>query len=303
MQFFTTSYLELRYKLRYFLFKCSPVFLYSHILNTKYYKVFSKKLNFKNPQKLTEKIQWLKLYEHNKTKAILADKLESKKYAKKLIPELNITKVYAQADSFKDINFNNLPNTFILKTNHAWKTNIIIDKSKLTPEKYKEYYDYYKQVLKINYAYWSYFEMQYKDIKPQIFAEEYIDTDMKKSPIIEYEVYCINGKTEFVRVSYSFIDKYNEECCAAKIFDRNCNEFNFKILFSYLKTDNINPQNIDKVVQYADILAKDLNFVRIDFMETNNKIYFLEMTFTPYSGFIEFAPEKYDYIYGKKLII
>ncbi len=300
----TTDYSNRKYFSRYIVQKLIPPCFYPIILKWKYKNLYKENLNLKNPLKLSEKIQWMKLYEKNPLKTELSDKLKAKTYVKELIPKLNIAKVYAEAEHFENINLDKLPDTFIIKTNHSWKTNLLIeDKNKITKKEYKKYADYYKSALKINYAYWSYYELQYKDIKPCIFAEEYIYNKSQNDCLIEYEAYCFNGTVEFIRVVYTFKDEYGEECCAAGTFDRFENELDFFIFFNHIKGDNINPKKLKQVISYAEILSKNINFVRIDFMEINDLLYFLELTFTPCSGFIQFTPEKYDIIYGLKLKI
>ncbi len=297
------KYNDLKYYARYMLFRLIPRFLYPQVLKFQYKKIFKCELNLKNPKKLSEKVQWLKLYDNSDLKKRLADKLESKKYVRNLIPEINVAQVYYVAYSFEKLNFTCLPNKFMLKTNHSWKTGILIqDKNKITNKEYKELLRYYKNALGINYSYWAFYEMQYKDIKPKIFAEEYIDIPEDVTNI-EYEAYCINGKLEFINLINTFKDEYNETVCASWIYNRNKEIQKYTLNQIPLESDVPVFHYMDEVIKYSDILAKNLKFVRIDFVESNKGLYFLEFTFTPCSGFFNFIPSKYDEILGNILML
>ncbi len=269
------------------------------ILKIKYKKTLNKRLDFKNLQRLSEKIQWIKLHGITDKKILLSDKIIVKEYISKCLPDLQFAKIYQSVNCFKELNFQKLPEKFILKTNHAWKTNIIINnKTSLTNEDYIIIENFYKKVLKINYAYWSYYELQYKDIKPQIFAEELLDND---DNIKDYEVWCFNGKPEFV--SYRYLKILNDyKKYEQYFFNSKWEPVDFYICYKGEENPELSI-NKDKIINYAKILSEGIDFVRVDFMEINNELYFGEMTFTPYSGFLNFTPDYYDEIYGRKLIL
>ena len=120
-------------------------------------------------------MQYIKIYENNLLKKHLSDKLKAKEWGKNLIPEIHLPEIYDCADNFSDLDFNKCPNTFLLKTNHSCKTNILVkDKNKLLTTDYKKTKKYYDKNLKKNYAYITGLEMQYSDIKPKIYAEEFL---------------------------------------------------------------------------------------------------------------------------------
>ncbi len=291
--------LSLRYIIRYLFLKHFLLFC-KFILKIKVKKLFKRDLDLNSPRRLSDKIQWIKLYGNKKNKTYLCDKILVKDFVSKKIPELKIAKVYQQGNSFKDLNINKLPNSFVLKTNHAWKTNtIILNKNILTKKEIETINKEYKRFLKINFAYWSYYELQYKDIKPQIFAEEFLG---EYENIANYEAWCFNGKVEFV--SYRFVRKDSNTHLKSYqyFFNSKWEPVDFYIDF---KGEDYPPTiiNKEKVIKYAEILSNNIDFVRVDFMEKNKELYFGEMTFTPYSGFFQFIPDKYDYIFGDKLIL
>ena len=147
-----------------------------YVISYKYKKTLGKTLNINKPVSLTEKIQFLKINAYKQGQE-LACKLKAKSYVQKLIPELKFAKVYCIAESFEQLDFSLCPKSFVLKTNHSWKTNTIIyDKDKITDIEYREYSEYYKSALNIKYEYWAFFELQYRCVEHKVFAEEILLT-------------------------------------------------------------------------------------------------------------------------------
>ena len=295
------DYNEKKYLDRYKIFKLCPPILYKYIIGKEYKKIYNKKLNLRNPQKLSEKLQWLKLYDKNPLKTRLTDKILLKEYIKENIPDLKTAKIYKIFNTAEEIDFTDLPKEFIIKTNHSWKTNIYIeDKNKITKEKLEEYKEYYKQALKINYAYWSFFELQYKDIKPKVFAEEFYG-DLYATK--QYEIYCFNGNPEFIVCGMYKIES-NYSNYKQYIYNENWEKLNFNIENEVDDSQCIKPAYLVKMIESAKILSKNSKFVRVDFAENENDIYLNEVTFTPYSGFVIFyAIIDMDLYYGNKLIL
>lgn len=306
------DYNEKKYKFRYFVMKYLPEYFYASVLNYFYKKKFGRSINWNNPQSLSEKILWSILYDKNPMKTLLSDKLKAKEYVAKILPNLKFAKVYQVASTFKKIDFNLAPKTFVIKTNHAWKSNVLIeDKNKITVDYYNNLNKYYRNVLNINYAYWGTPEPQYKNIKPKIFLEEYLHSKNKKSFIGEYQIYCFNGKPEFLGYFLTYTGVYTdydnanykeEDIMKVKFYNINWEKTDFKIRFSNDLAD-CDSVNKNLVLYYAEILATGFDFVRIDIFEVDEVLYFGEFTFSPYSGFLEFIPNEYDLFYGEKLKI
>ncbi len=286
-----------KYNLRYHILKFIPSPLYKYILVYKYKKQLKISPDFDYPLKLTEKIQWLKLNDKSNKKTFFADKLWIKKYIQNNLSALKFAKVYQTGYSFEDLDFENLPEKFVIKTNHAWKTNTyIFDKTNISAFKMKLLKKHYNKVLKIDYAYWSYYELHYKNIKPQIYAEELLINNNEPEILSDYEIYCFNGNPEFI-LYRQYTNEFEQS-----IYNTNWEKLNFSIEYGH-KTKKESPAFLNKMVNYSKTLSKEFKFVRVDFFEVNNDIYFGEMTFTPYSGFIKFIPDIYDLYYGHKLII
>ena len=175
-----------------------------------------KELNLDSPKTFNEKLQWLKLYDSTKLKGLLSDKYESRQWLKTELGKDYSVKILGVWDKFNDIDFNKLPNKFVLKATHGSGWNIIVrDKNKFNIDDAKKKFDSW---LKIDYAFVMGYELHYSYIKPRIIAEEYLEDD-----IIDYRFYCYNGSPKEV-----WVDKYSgSENHRRTIFDINWNKKDF----------------------------------------------------------------------------
>lgn len=249
-------------------------------LKIKYRREFKKKLDLKNPQTFNEKLQWLKLYNRNPEYTKMVDKYEVREYIKEKIGGEYLIPLLGVYDNFDDIDFSKLPNQFVIKCNHDSGGLVICkDKSKLNIDETRKKIN---RSLKTNY-YYAGREWPYKNVKPRIIIEEYMEDKIDKE-LIDYKLYAFNGKVDYVMTCF---DRFNG---GPKFiyFDQN---WNIKKSFSndgMKYGDNINlrkPNNLDKMFEFASLLSKNIPFVRVDFYEVNGKLYFGELTFFPSSGF------------------
>ncbi len=282
-----------------------PEYTYPFILSL-YYKIeLKRKLNLKNPQTLTEKIQYLKLHDNIPQKGVLTDKLKAKDYVASILPDLKIAKVYDIAKSFEKLDFSKCPDSFLLKTNHACKNTIYIpDKEEFqnNKKKIRQISKYYKEQLSLNYAFWHGIEPQYKDIEPKIFVEEYINPKDERH-YHEYFVWCFNGEVQFIEdYMPTFEDRQKlQGLYGVCVFNTKWERVPFSF-FPYWDKEVPKPNNLERIIEYAKILSSDFKFVRVDFLATGGELYFGEMTFTPTSGLLNIKIEE-DIEYGKRLKI
>ena len=248
-------------------------------LKMKYKLMMGTKLDLENPKTFNEKLQWLKLHDRNPEYTKMVDKYEAKEYVANIIGKEYIIPTLGVWDKFDDIDFDALPNEFVLKPTHT-SGNVFIckDKSKIDYKKLK------KQVnkwLKRDY-YRIHREWPYKNVKPRIIAEKYMED--QTGELVDYKVYAFNGKCDYVMTC---VDRAKGET-KFLYYDRNWNlkkEFSFDGL-KYGQTINVpRPKNLDKMFSFAEILSKDIPFVRVDFYEANGNLYFGELTFFPSAGF------------------
>lgn len=265
-----------------------------HGLLQKWYKKRTgKNLNLDNPKTFNEKIQWLKIYDNNPLKTKLADKYLVREWIKEQIGEDYLIPLLGVWDNFDKIDFNTLPEKFVLKANHGSHWNIIVkNKAELNPQKAKKLFDKWMQR---NYAFKAGYEMQYSDIKPKIIAEQYIEDSNHE--LNDYKILCFNGEPEFIWVDCGRYTKNRTK----NIYDINWNLQPFTMSYPASKEDIPKPQHLDKMLELAKKLSKTFAFVRVDFYNVDGKIYFGEMTFTSMSGVEKFSPENYDLKIGEML--
>lgn len=254
-----------------------------------------RKLNLNSPQTFNEKLQWLKLYDRNPEYTKMVDKHEAKKYVANIIGEEYIIPTLGVWEKFEDIDFNKLPNQFVLKCTHDSGGLVICkDKTKLNIEEAKKKIS---KSLKRNYYYYGR-EWPYKNVKPRIIAEEYMAT-AKQKELIDYKFFCFNGEPKFLYVSEGLSNH-----ATAKISFTNMNYEKTDFYRRDYKPFELLPQkpmNFDKMKELAEKLSKNIPFLRVDFYEIEGKIYFGELTFFPCSGYIPFEPEEWDQKLGDML--
>jgi hypothetical protein len=238
-------------------------------------------LNLKNPQTFNEKLQFLKLYRYRPEYTQMTDKLAVRRYVKERIGEDLFPKIYGEWINFSQIDFEKLPDNFVLKTNHDSGSVLIVrDKSKLDIKKEKKLFD--KSISKNFYK--SSRERPYKDIMPKIFAEEFLHDD-----IIDYKLMCFNGK-----VKCSFTCSERKTGLKVTWYDYGWNRMPFERLYPSSKADIKKPVNYNKMIEIAERLSSGMEFLRVDFYEENSRAYLSELTFYPGAGMEFFRPFEWD---------
>lgn len=262
-----------------------------------YWRNSKRKLNLKNPQTFNEKLQWLKLYDRNSEYTKMVDKYEVKEYVSKLIGAEYIIPTIGIYDRFEDINFNELPNEFVIKCTHDSESTIICkDKNNMNV---KEIKNKIKYLLKINFFYMGR-EWPYKNVKPRIIIEKYMAS--KEQPeLIDYKFFCFNGEPKFIYVSEGLSNHATATISFADM-DYELMDFYRKDYKPFEKLPP-KPKNFEKMKKLAKILSNKIPFVRVDFYEIEGRVYFGELTFFPCSGYIPFEPQKYDRILGDMLTL
>ena len=250
------------------------------------------KLDLENPKTFGEKLQWLKLYYRRPDYPRLVDKYEAKIAVAEIIGEEHIIPTLGVWDRVEDIDFDALPDQFVLKCTHDCGGLVICkDKSKLDIEAAKAKI---RKSLKANYYYVGR-EDPYKHIKPRVIAEKYM-LDEKTSDLRDYKFYCFDGKAKALFVA---ADRHIEgKECTFDFYD-----INWEHLDMHQRQQNaINgvekPETFDKMVAIAEKLSQGMPHVRVDLYEVNGQNYFGEMTFYTWGGYIEFVPPERDEIMG-----
>ncbi|PWW08475.1 teichuronopeptide biosynthesis TupA-like protein [Paenibacillus cellulosilyticus] len=260
-------------------------------IRMQYKKKTGKTLNLEEPQTFNEKIQWLKLNLRNPLMTTCADKFLVRDYVEKKIGKDVLNDLYGVYKSVKDINIAELPDSFVMKVNHGSGQNIFCSN--------KNDFDFKKAVRELNrYLRYNHYlhgrEWAYKNIEAQVIIEEYLN-DSGKSPD-DYKFFCFNGRPEFIQMD---IDRFGNH--TRNIYDLNWELMDFKIEYNNSQEEVPRPSQLNLMIDYAKKLSREFPFVRVDFYNFNNKIYFGEMTFYPGNGVELIYPEQYSTILGEKI--
>lgn len=257
----------------------------------KYRILLGEKLGLPVPQEFTMKLEWIKHFDRNPLMVTCADKVKAKDYVSKIIGNEYIIKTLGVFDRAAEIDFDILPNSFVLKTNNASGTNIIVkDKAKLNISEVRNKLDAW--VSNRNFGS-RYGEWHYRLIEPKILCEEYLETPNGDLP--DFKFFCLNGINRYVQYD---IGRYTKNKARA-IFDRDWKRINMTLFTRNYNGDVQKPKNFEKMRELAEALSKEFKQVRVDFYNVDGRIYFGEMTF--FSGDLFFRPRKYDKIWGSYL--
>lgn len=269
---------------------------YEKQLKKIYHMKTGKKLNLNNPRSFNEKIQWLKLYDTTPLKTKLADKYLVRGWIEEKIGEKYLIPLIGRFDSLNDIDIDVLPEKFVLKANHGSGCNMIVKNKKELD--WMEAKRNFEKWMSINYAWMQGLELQYKDIKPMILIEEYIENNGNN--LFDYKIYCFNGKAKYIQVMG---DRDIKKHLAKEAFyNVDWKKQDFTQTYPQYENENIRPKNLEEMIKIAEILAEDFTYVRVDLYELDDgTIKFGEMTFTPTSGFDNWKPEKMNFILGEMM--
>lgn len=273
--------------------KLSFLFNDEFYLKALYRLEIKKKLNLKNPVTYNEKLQWLKINFRKPELTKMVDKYESKRYVADLIGEKYIIPTLGVWNNFEDIDFDTLPNQFVLKTTHDSGGVVICkDKSAFDFKSAKRMLD---KCLKQDYHLISR-EWPYKNIKPRVIAEKYM-IEVSKEDLYDYKFFCFDGipKALFVATErQSGNVKFD-------YFDMNFNHLDFVQSHEHSNEEVLKPDSFDKMVELSKLLSNGLPHVRVDFYDINGEIYFGELTLFHHGGLVPFYPEEWDYQFGSWL--
>ena len=267
-------------------------------LEKKFYAMLGYSLDLTNPQTFNEKLQWLKLYDRKPDYTMMVDKYKVREYIKEKLGEEYLIPLLGVWDNAEDINFDKLPNRFVLKCNHNSGLGMYIckDKSKLTEKQIKVIRKNLTKGLQQDY-YLTGREWPYKDVPRKIIAEKYMEDETGQ--LRDYKFYCFNGEPKIIMINS---DREIEKT-KADYFDMDFNWIDLKWGYEHALVKPSKPINFEKMKELAVVLSKNIPELRVDFYEVNNKIYFGELTFFDGSGFDKIEPEEWDEKLGDWIIL
>lgn len=265
------------------------------IISKRFYKTLGREVDLENPINFNDKLQWLKLNWYDPLATKCADKYEVREFVKQQIGEKYLNKLYSVYDSVDEIVFEKLPNSFVLKATHSSGDNIICkDKNSMDWNKAKKEM---KRWLKSN-IYWKTREWVYKDIKPRIICEQYIEQEGAQE-LRDYRFFCFSGEPKFISVDLNINDKKKTR---RNLYDLEWNQLDAEI--SYPKETNIEikkPETLETMINLARKLSASFPHARIDFYSINNKVIFGEITFFHQNGMGKFNPPEFEEEVGSYL--
>lgn len=251
-------------------------------------------LNLDNPQRYNEKLQWIKLYDHRDIYTTMVDKCEAKKYVAPIIGEQYIIPTLAVWDKVEDINTDNLPNQFVLKTTHDSGGVVIChDKTKFDLEKAKKKLE--RSLQRDFYILAR--EWPYKNVHRRIIAEQYME-DNETKELRDYKFFCFDGVPKALFIA---TDRQNREEPYFDFFDMDFNHLDMRHGHPNAPHLPEKPKCFEEMKVLAAKLSKGYPHIRVDLYEVNGKVYFGELTLFHHTGMVNFEPEKWDDIFGSWL--
>ena len=259
----------------------------------KCYKVkMGRPLDLENPQLFSEKMQWLKLYDRKAEYTTMVDKIKAKEYVGSIIGEEHIIPLLGEWDNADDIDFDALPEQFVIKCNHNSGGGLCICKDKKSLDTDAVRKDL-RDVMRGDY-YAEKREWPYKDVQKKIFAEQYM-VDESGTELKDYKLYCFNGEPKLVQIDYQRFSSGHR-----RNFYSPSWEF-IDVTYDCANDPNANiprPKQLDAMISIARTLANNIPFLRVDLYCVYDQIYFGELTFFPTAGFYSFMPIAYESLFG-----
>lgn len=249
-----------------------------------------RKLNLKNPTRYTEKLQWMKVYDHNPRYTEMVDKAAAKDWAGKIIGREHIIPTLGVWEHFEDIDFDALPDRFVLKCTHdSHSVLICMDKASFDREAAKKRLN---AALKREYCYEGR-QWPYKNVPPRIIAEKYMENEAT-GDLRDYKFFTFNGepKVMYIATGRGTDQTYGD------FFDMEFHHLDLRIDHETAPVCPEKPACFEQMKQAAAMLAKGTPQVRVDFYEVNGQFYFGEMTFFHCGGFVCFKPDSWDTTFG-----
>ena len=259
---------------------------------TKMYRaVEGEDLDLSNPKSFSAKLQWLKLFNRKSIYSIMVDKYRARDFVKEKIGEQYLIPLIGVWDSPDDIDFDKLPDKFVLKCNHNSGLGMCICKSKRDID-WKKVKDELDRGIKQDY-YLRWREWPYKNVPRKIICEQFMIDNSTDGTLTDYKFFCFNGEPKIMYISHDA-----SENATTDFYDMD-----FVKLPIRMKDPNSDkvmqkPECFEEMKELARVLSKDVPFLRVDFYYINNSIYFGELTFFHNAGFVKIYPEEWNYILG-----
>lgn len=269
----------------------------SVMLKIQYKIKTGRKLNLETPQRFTEKIQWYKMNYRNPVMHECVDKYKVRNFVKRCGLEEILVPIIGKYDSIEDIDWDELPETFVMKTTHGGGgLNVVVcqDKNRLDRSEIMEKMSSGNKPFRKNSGgrEWAYYGLQ-----PGIVVEELlVNSENPEVGINDYKIFCYDGKPEYIAVD---VDRYIGH--KRNIYDREWNNLHVASDCPVCNWEIVKPRNFERMMEIAAKLSAEFPFVRVDLYNIGEKIYFGELTFYPWSGYVLYEPDEWDFRFGEAI--
>ena len=280
----------------------APLLSDESYLKINYRLAFGRKLNLKNPKTMSEKLQWLKLYDRKPEYSMMVDKCDAKKFVASIIGEEYIIPTYGVWEKSADIEWDKLPGQFVFKCTHDSGGIIIVkDKDKANRTEIGDKLD---RMLKRNYYRTGGREWPYKNVKPRIMAEQFmISNDTPNHDIPDYKFFSFNGEPRVLL----FCTERKNGSSKWDFYDMDMQRIDVAALHhdttSLNLSDFVSKEVFEKMKEIARALAKVKAYVSVDLYYINKQIYFGELTFFSGGGWLQYNPADFDLKLGEMLTL
>ncbi|MEK4751965.1 ATP-grasp fold amidoligase family protein [Priestia sp. FSL R5-0597] len=263
-----------------------------NLIRTRFKKRLNRDLELNNPTKFNDKLQWLKLNWNNSLATQCADKYMVRQFVKERIGSKYLNEIYGIFENVEEINVDNLPKSFVLKGTHGSGFNLICKNKEVID--WKKAFKQMKRWLRTNY-YLQSREWVYKDIKPRIVCEKFIEQG-NGDELQDFRFFCFNGEPKFITVDFSITDKKKTR---RNLYDLNWNLMEEEISYPRENKIKVNkPKKLNEMINLSRKLSADFPHARVDFYYIQEKIIFGEITFFHQSGMGEVRPLEFEETIG-----
>ena len=271
----------------------------SVMLKLQYRIKLGRKLDLKAPKRFTEKLQWYKINYRNPLMHKCVDKYAVRKYVESKGLGDILVELYGHYKNISDVPFSKLPNSFVIKTTHGGGgLNVVVvpDKSKIDTEELKEKLSFSEDRVANNGGgrEWAYYGLKTGIIVEQLL----VNSENPRAGVNDYKIFCYNGHAKYIIVD---VDRYIGH--KRNFYDRDWNNLHITSDCPAADREIEKPENLEKMLEIAEKLSEGFPYVRVDLYDVDGKIYFGELTFYPWSGYVQFFPDSFDFEMGKEFIL
>ncbi len=271
----------------------------SVMLSLQYKLKLGRRLNLKNPQRFTEKLQWYKMHYRNPVMHQCVDKYYVRDYVKNKGLEDILIPLIAHYNSIDEVQWDKLPEQFVIKTTHGGGgLNVLVcnDKGQIDFDDVKQKLSFKNKPVKKNTLgrEWAYYGLQ-----PGIVVEELLINEVNPAAgMNDYKIFCYNGNPKYIVVD---VDRYVGH--KRNFYDTEWNNLHITSDCPASDREIEKPVGLDHMLEIAGKLSEDFPYVRVDLYNNNGKIFFGELTFYPWSGYVQYEPDEVDYKFGEDFVL